>query len=181
MPWVWAVLQGKKIIYENSLSRNSGSVVDIVTMIRVGRSGVWIPAGARHFSRPLNVQFSFGEPRKLLFIGYRDSFARVRRTGRELGYLPSSGAEVSGTILIMLLYKLMAWTQTIHHFKNDEFLMNTVNTVMIFARECHVMITTEPDSLQKLLNERSAMLLLAFSVSFSFQPSLTRDSVWRGK
>ena len=59
--------------------------------------------------------------------------------------------------------------------------MNTVNSTMIFARECHVMLTTESDSLRKLLNESSTMLLLAFSISFSFQPSLTRDSVWRGK
>ena len=88
---------------------------------------------------------------------------------------------MSETIFIMLLYRLMAWTEKTHHFKNDEYSMNTVNSVMIFARECHVMKTTGPDSLRKLLNERSAMLLLAFSVSFSFQPSLTRDSVWRGK
>jgi len=88
---------------------------------------------------------------------------------------------MSGTILIMLLYTLMAWTETNHHFKNEEFLMNTVNSIMIFAREYHVMITTDPDSLRKLLNESSTMLLLAFSASFSFQPSLTRDSVWRGK
>ena len=88
---------------------------------------------------------------------------------------------MSGTIVIMLLYTLMAWTETTHHFKNDEFLMNTVNSVMIFAKEYHVMITSDPDYLRKLLNERSAMLLLAFSASFSFQPSLTRDSVWRGK
>jgi hypothetical protein len=75
----------------------------------------------------------------------------------------------------------MPWTETTHHFKNDVFLMNTVNSVMIFAREYHVMLTTGPDSLRKLLNERSAMLLVAFSASFSFHPSLTRGSVWRGK
>jgi len=75
----------------------------------------------------------------------------------------------------------MAWTETTYHSKNDKFFMNTVNSAVIFTRECHVVITTEPDSLRKLLNEPNAMLLLAFSVSFSFQPSLTRDSVWRGK
>jgi len=36
----------------------------------------------------------------------------------------------------------MTWTETTHHYKNDQFLMNIVNSVMIFARECHVMITT---------------------------------------
>jgi uncharacterized membrane protein YbhN (UPF0104 family) len=88
---------------------------------------------------------------------------------------------VSGIILKIFLYRLMAWTEATHHFKSDSFFMNIVNSIIIFARECHIMKTTEPDSLRGLLNESSAMLLLAFSVSFISQPSLTRDLVWRGK
>ena len=41
-----------------------------------------------------SLKFGFGEPHKHLLIGHRGSFAKVRRTGRELGHMPPSSAEV---------------------------------------------------------------------------------------
>jgi hypothetical protein len=41
-----------------------------------------------------SLKFGFDEPHKLLLIGHRDYFARVRGTEREIGHLPPYNAEV---------------------------------------------------------------------------------------
>jgi hypothetical protein len=70
-----------------------------------------------------------------------------------LHVMPKLG--VSGTRpILLLLYTFMARVGTNHHFKADTFRMVIVSSVMIIAREYHIMITTEPDSLRKFLKRK---------------------------
>ena len=54
----------------------------IVTRQRHGQSGGRIPVGARHFSILQNVHTLLWGPPSLLFKGYQDYVAVVKRPGR---------------------------------------------------------------------------------------------------
>jgi hypothetical protein len=71
-----------------------GTVVDIATRLRAGRSGVRIPAEVRDFSFLQNLPYLLWGLVSLVFNGYQGSFPGVKRPGREVNHSPPSSAEV---------------------------------------------------------------------------------------
>ena len=67
-------------------------LVGILPRLRVGRSGVRIPARARDISLSKSPDQLWGPP-SFLFSGYRGSFPRIKRPGREADHSPSSSAD----------------------------------------------------------------------------------------
>jgi hypothetical protein len=75
------------------LSGGRGSSVGIETSLRTGRTGVWIPVGARDYSFLQNVQSRPGAPPSLLFSRYWGILPGVERVKRPR--LRMSGAKPS--------------------------------------------------------------------------------------
>jgi len=63
------------------------------TSLRVGRSGVWIPALERDFSLLKQSDRLWG-PRSPLFNGYRSYFPWIKRQGSDVEHSPPSRAQV---------------------------------------------------------------------------------------
>jgi hypothetical protein len=70
------------------------SVVDVVTRLRAGRSGVRIPAGATDFLFLHNVQTIPRAHRASYLVGTGGAFPRVERPGCEADYSPVSAVVV---------------------------------------------------------------------------------------
>jgi hypothetical protein len=71
------------------------SVVGMVIRLHAGRSGAGIPAGARDFSLPINVQTSSGANLASCFTGTDGSFTRVKWLGCKVDHSPPSSALVN--------------------------------------------------------------------------------------
>jgi hypothetical protein len=73
----------------------SSSSVSIVTKPRIGRAGVWFPAGAVDFYLLKNVQTGYGaQPASSSMSTGLFFFLGVKRPGHEFDHIPPSAAEV---------------------------------------------------------------------------------------
>jgi hypothetical protein len=69
------------------------SVVDIMTRLQTGRSGVRIPAKGRVFLYPKRAYRPW-DPPSLIYNGYRCSFPGVKRPGDDVDHSPAASVEV---------------------------------------------------------------------------------------
>jgi hypothetical protein len=97
-------------LVSNGIKESLSAQLVIATGIPVVRSGVRIQAGGKTYLNPSRGEGHFYLLRSFLFNGYRFFFTGDIKFTTHL-YLVA-GLRVSGAILLILLYALMAWIGT---------------------------------------------------------------------